>query len=268
MSDAKTIWATHADEEVGDSFAAPNIHFTPLTGLGRLLLHSARHRLYNYAIEDAPKTAWLKQALEGSGPRALDVGVRTGAGARFLKANGKHVYGIDIADRYIEYCKAHQFIENGWVCNIEAETIPGGPYDVILLSEVIEHILDGQSALKRLASALKPGGLLLITTPNLAFMLNRLRLLCGRDLDVLTMDRGVEGNQHIRVFTARLLKKLCSEAGLDVDNISGDGLPLSLGKHIKSSGSSYPVMITIGGTLFPTFSRTLYVRARRQNPTD
>ena len=137
-------------------------------------------------------------------------------------------------------------------------------YDVVLLSEVIEHVLDGGDVLKRIARAMNPGGRLLITTPNLGFIENRLALLFGRDLTSLTMDRGEVGNQHIRVFTARLLRRLCAQAGLVADMVGSDGIPVSVARLI-SSGETYPSLVSI--PIPPTFGRTIYVRAVKPSGT-
>lgn len=58
-----------------------------------------------------------------------------------------------------------------------------GRYPVILLVEVLEHLLVNPRALVRsLRDHLVPGGLLFVTTPNVARLTNRVRLLRGRSI--------------------------------------------------------------------------------------
>jgi 2-polyprenyl-3-methyl-5-hydroxy-6-metoxy-1,4-benzoquinol methylase len=66
--------------------------------------------------------------------------------------------------------------------NLAAEDPPVGRlFDVIFFSEVIEHLpIPGHVALERLRMRLRPGGLLLCSTPNLYRMRNVIFLATGR----------------------------------------------------------------------------------------
>lgn len=58
---------------------------------------------------------------------------------------------------------------------------PRDYYDLIIFSEVIEHLQGNpRKALRHLLQSLKPGGRLLLTTPNLSRLLNRVKMLIGR----------------------------------------------------------------------------------------
>ena len=50
------------------------------------------------------------------------------------------------------------------VADISADDL-GGPYDVVVCSEVLEHVVNPHRAIEGLYKALKPGGLLAVTTP-------------------------------------------------------------------------------------------------------
>jgi SAM-dependent methyltransferase len=105
---------------------------------------------------------------------------------------------------------------------------PDGSIDVILASEVIEHVFDPDAMVELCKRLLKPGGLLVITTPNLASALNRLALLLGRqpaDTEVSTVSRfGYPGAchrpvvGHIRVFTFGALLEFLRFHGLAVQH--------------------------------------------------
>jgi 2-polyprenyl-3-methyl-5-hydroxy-6-metoxy-1,4-benzoquinol methylase len=261
-------WDNLARSEASTEAQVP-IDIRARTLLGRALLTVTRRRVYTYAVEDAPKMRWIERAITGTGPLTLDVGVRTGSNAAFFSARGKRCFGIDLARQYVDYCKSKQLIEAGSACNVETDEIPTprtydpslpAAYDLVFFGEIIEHLMDGGAALKKIAGVIRPGGFLIITTPNLAYLLNRLRLLVGRDLDSLTIDHGEIGNQHVRVFTSHLLKRLCNVAGLTVDMVGGDGLPVDVTRHVSFGGN--PVNFSIPAPA--TMSRGLYVRARRR----
>jgi 2-polyprenyl-3-methyl-5-hydroxy-6-metoxy-1,4-benzoquinol methylase len=42
-----------------------------------------------------------------------------------------------------------------------------GPFDAVTMFDVIEHLVDPMDALRRIRSVLRPGGLLVVTTPNI-----------------------------------------------------------------------------------------------------
>jgi SAM-dependent methyltransferase len=109
-----------------------------------------------------------------------------------------------------------------------ARQIPDRSIDVIVASEVIEHVFDPDAMVELCKRLLKPGGLLVITTPNLASALNRLALLLGRqpaDTEVSTVSmfgypgalhRPVVG--HIRVFTFGALLEFLRFHGLAIQH--------------------------------------------------
>jgi 2-polyprenyl-3-methyl-5-hydroxy-6-metoxy-1,4-benzoquinol methylase len=269
MTTPASYWDEHASADVSAVAERTRAQRpVPRTLAGRCLNALAPARVYSYAVEDAPKLRWLERALAGTGPLTLDVGVRTGSNAAFFSAHGKRCFGLDLAQAYVDHCKAERLIEDGAVCNVESDEIPTpasfdaslpAGYDLVFFGEIIEHLLDGAAVIRKLAGIVRPGGHLVITTPNLASLVNRVRLLFGRDLDPLTIDRGEVGNQHIRVFTLRLLTKMCAEAGLTVDLAGGDGLPVAVSRHFDAGGE--PVYFSI--PLPASMSHGIYVRARR-----
>lgn len=273
----KTLWENKALAEIGsDVETAREIKFRARTPIGAALLFLVGRNIFSYKFVDAPKMAWLSKALAETGEHLLDVGVRTGNLASFFQRQGKRVYGIDIAQKYVDHCITVGHIEAGSVCNVETDKIPTpdtfgdnlpDSYDVIFMGEVLEHLLEGGFVLKKLSRVIKPGGHVILTTPNLAYLGNRIRLLFGRDLNALTIDRGEIGNQHIRVFTVRLIKRLCREAGLEVDMVGSNGIPISLARHIEivDSANNHLPLIIFPGTRWPipTIGHSIFIRARR-----
>ncbi|MEU4446184.1 class I SAM-dependent methyltransferase [Actinosynnema sp. NPDC050801] len=88
-----------------------------------------------------------------------------------------------------------------------------GALDGILAGEVIEHVYDPASLLAECHRVLRPGGVLVLTTPNLATPQDRLRFLFGH------APRHVDPfheylHLHIRPFTAGLLATGLRLAGL------------------------------------------------------
>jgi 2-polyprenyl-3-methyl-5-hydroxy-6-metoxy-1,4-benzoquinol methylase len=88
-----------------------------------------------------------------------------------------------------------------------------GRYDIALCFENIEHIIDDKKLLCGIADCLKPGGRLLLTTPNLLY-----RSITLADMGPFSQ---VETGWHVRRgYNRKMLEELCKHAGLEVEEIS------------------------------------------------
>lgn len=88
-----------------------------------------------------------------------------------------------------------------------------GPYDAILLCEVIEHIARWPAeVLSELRGSLKVGGVLLITTQNLHRLSNRMRMLFGKRLFAHFVPEELM-MAHLREYTTEELTFLFQRAG-------------------------------------------------------
>jgi hypothetical protein len=100
-----------------------------------------------------------------------------------------------------------------------------GPYEAIVYGDVLEHLSDPLGVLLKLDQALTPGGVVVISVPNVAHVWVRLSLLVGR-FDYVS--RGILDRSHLRFFTRRTLLDLVGAAGLEVTELSVTPAPLPL----------------------------------------
>jgi SAM-dependent methyltransferase len=152
-------------------------------------------------------------------PRGLDVlDVACGSGvhgAEFKRQYGHRVVGVDISAASIE--KARTRLDEAYVADItRPELYPAfgrSRFDVIVLSDILEHITDPLDVLSRHLPLLAPGGHVLISLPNIAIWNVRFALLFGRFeyTDTGTLDR-----THMRCFTRRSLRQFLADAGLGI----------------------------------------------------
>lgn len=128
---------------------------------------------WNYAFDvsweagsrDWPTKNKLIKALTLPEDRLLDVGCGTGALLRFLKEEGyKNLEGLEISKRAVEVLGQHGI-------TMHHAKLPDLPllneqYDVVVASQVLEHIIRRQKFLRGLKQILKPSGSLIIFVPN------------------------------------------------------------------------------------------------------
>ena len=89
-----------------------------------------------------------------------------------------------------------------------------GPYDQVLLADVLEHTPEPDAVLRDLVGLLTPGGSVVVSLPNIAYALARLRLLRG----VWRYERtGIFDDTHLRFFTRATAREMLERAGLRVE---------------------------------------------------
>ncbi len=139
------------------------------------------------------------------GGMLLDVGTANGTTASVAQDFGYTALGIDIHSGY-----AQQVTDMG-VAFLEADIatsdLGGQKFDVILMGDVIEHVVDAKAALENVKRLLTPGGLLWLSTPNYEGAWTR----ALKTADPMWME-----GEHIHYFSLRSLKRLLADIGLMV----------------------------------------------------
>ena len=111
----------------------------------------------------------VAKCLPPSGGSILDLGCGPGTFLGHFAAGYQHALGIDLAEAQIEYARRRYGNDR---VRFEAEDVAAfrrsGEFDAIVSIEVIEHLPPGQMQpfLRSIVRLLKPGGTLVITTPN------------------------------------------------------------------------------------------------------
>ena len=150
--------------------------------------------------------------LTGSNKRVLEVGPATGYITEALQKRGCRVTAIE-NDR-VAAESAAQFCERMIVGDVEqidfAAAFQGELFDVVVFGEVLEHLVDPHRALLEAAKALRPGGYVVASVPNVAHASVRLTLLGGA---FPYTELGLLDHTHLRFFTRDTLKNLFKQAG-------------------------------------------------------
>lgn len=178
--------------------------------------------------------------------RALEVGCLDGRFLTQLDECGWTVAGVDLQPQAPDWIVEHD----------AAKPLPfEREFDLVLAVEVIEHIADTDAFLANCARVLKPGGTIVITTPNLLFWVNRLLMLFGR------RPRFAYEDYHVRMFVVDdLLAKVSRR--FEVNDLRGSHV-LFGPRH----GRPFEIFSRLGD-LAPSLSAHLIVTARGRNATE
>ncbi|MEW5902978.1 MAG: class I SAM-dependent methyltransferase [Pseudomonadota bacterium] len=178
-------------------------------------LLSLAHRLIRLAYLPAFIASGLKldagalrfMALGDVTPgRLLDVGCGGGRFLRRMQKRGWQVVGTDFDEQATRKVSDRYGIETH-VGDLPQCALPAASFDAITLSQAIEHLYDPQATLRECLRLLKPGGLLVLTTPNATSI--------GAS-EFGASWRGWEAPRHLQLFTVASLSALTRAAGLDI----------------------------------------------------
>lgn len=207
----------------------------------------------------------LEMTGEGRGRRLLDVGCFDGFVAELFTRRGWRVTGVDASPGAVAIAKTR--CEEAVVSEIGRGPLPfpDASMDAVFAGEVLEHLFYTEDFLEEMRRLLKPGGFLVLSTPNLANWANRICLLFGwqpffteigaRPSQAGNPLRGVtEPAGHIRVFTASSLLHLLRTTGWTDLRLSGADLMQKRGVAAVDRFLS---------RRFPTLASDLIVKARK-----
>ncbi len=158
----------------------------------------------------------IERFMPGRGD-LLEVGCGRGWMLSQAKRSGWNPRGLEVAGSAISHLLPEVA---GLVDTISGESgferIPASRYDVVCSYQVFEHLLNPAAALASWVRALRPGGLLVLDTPNAGSLGS---LLHGR--------RWVHHArlEHFTLFTVRALRRLLRSCGLRILHVGGGGAP-------------------------------------------
>ena len=158
----------------------------------------------------------------------VDVGCGEGTATYLVKRldPGNTVIGIDWSAMALRQARARGVlaVQGG----IDSLPLPDASVDVVIMSELIEHLVDTDAAAEEARRVLRPGGTLLLSTPNLAAWYNR--GLIGLGIQPVFSEvslKGIYGRPgqevvgHLRLFTRRALEEFLVARGFTCERVCG-----------------------------------------------
>lgn len=200
-------------KDTGSNAAGPAWAARPvsLAAAGESLSNSA-----NYYESDRSEMIAFLPSDPG---RLLDVGCGEGLFGQAVKKRFPRceTWGVELVTKAAEKAASR----NDRVINVplEQSDIPAEYFDVVTMNDVLEHIAWPASTLAEVKRVLKPDGALVISLPNVQFLLNVLNLVLRNDWQY--QDSGILDHTHMRFYTTKSASRLVEDAGFRVEKIVG-----------------------------------------------
>lgn len=187
--------------------------------------------------------------------RVLDIGSGAGVGASLIARTlrAQEVVCIDLSVAALREVRKAGFAP--LIASAEGHQLPfpDSTFDVVILDEVIEHLVDTDSIMDEIHRVLRGDGQLLISTPNLASWFNRISLLLGVQPAFSEVSfRKVYGRPgsglvgHLRLFTKRAFIEFVNDKGFTATKVVGIPFP-ELPKFIRPVDALLSRITSIAG---------------------
>jgi 2-polyprenyl-3-methyl-5-hydroxy-6-metoxy-1,4-benzoquinol methylase len=148
----------------------------------------------------------------------LEIGCGTGATGALALSEGccGRFVGVELFEAAA--AEARDVLSEVITGNVETLDFDWQPaaFDAIIFSEVLEHLVEPGEVLKKLSRFVRPGGILLASSPNISHWRVIRELIMGR---FQLADQGVFDRTHLRWFTPDSFATMAEAAGFDIEEL-------------------------------------------------
>lgn len=211
-------------------------------------------------LADSPRIKSMLSLVNRMNPKKaniLDIGCHDGTFLSLVKNRNNNFFGLEASDWGVEKARKKGIEANQYFFNDEAK-LPYADnfFDVVAAGEIIEHIYDTDFFLSEIYRVLKPGGHLIISTPNIASLGRRLFLFFGLNPIIEVSPNESESVGHIRYFTFKTLKDILEKHNFKIVSAQSDCVNFSKNGKIKSA---------LLAKLFPTLGASAIIYAKKSS---
>jgi 2-polyprenyl-3-methyl-5-hydroxy-6-metoxy-1,4-benzoquinol methylase len=160
-----------------------------------------------------------------SNKKILDIGCHTGvllSRLRQARDDSSSYFGADLYDNlekefdYIDFLK----------CDLNEKELDkvfnNNAFDVVILADILEHLVNPWEALFNIKKILKPGANIAVSLPNSGHWFFRLKVLFGQ---INYESNGLFDITHLRFFTRKTAKELIFNQGYEIKKFNYSSLP-------------------------------------------
>ncbi len=182
-----------------------------------------------YPWKEIPGSSHLllleRAANRGDRISLLDLGFGSGDLVRRIRPRCRYLCGIE-ADAEAAR-EADDVLDDVYVGDLSEGLLRSwaSSFDVIVAGDILEHLSRPETLMAPIRSLLAPGGILLLSLPNIANVTTRLALLAGR-FDY--SERGILDRTHLRFFTRASARDLLVSYGFRIVGEWATPMPVEL----------------------------------------
>ena len=167
-----------------------------------------------------PELRAILEVRANAGEAWLDVGCGDGrTSGLWLQRRGCRYVGVDISATAVAQAQSHG-LDSRVIHDASELPFDDGTFSGVLAVELLEHLFEPQRAAAEFLRVLKPGGMLFVSLPNVAYWRRRLELLLLGRFDPLGDDLSIKEpwrDPHIRFFTPKTLGRMLRASGFEAD---------------------------------------------------
>lgn len=232
-------------------------HYEAMNYKALILKHFSR--IQNLQPESIKKEARYLNALE-PGSKFLDVGCGLGLGLAFANQFDCELYATEFDHRALDFVSDHFSVQT-FRGDVWSANYPDDFFDFIHISHVIEHVLDPKAYVREMKRIVKPGGIIAIGTPDISSALYK--LYRWTNLVRLKVPDVIDGLEHTFIFPKSVLKSLCENEGLIVQDHFTHTLGEKIGNLIRYK---MPIGKKVNRLIQNAFQVNQWIVCRKRSP--
>ena len=171
------------------------------------VVKSVKYRYADHVRSD------ILRAVPDDGKVIGSIGCGTGGTEGVLVKQGRQVHGVDISAEAINVARTRlssaRVVDSYELRPFEPETLDG-----LIVADVLEHMPLAKERLREFVHAVKPGGWVIISVPNMRYIDALWAFVVRGDWPEVTA--GIFDDTHVQVMTHKRLERWCHEAGLSI----------------------------------------------------
>lgn len=162
--------------------------------------------------------------------RMLDIGFGAGTLLKAGQKAGWQPFGLEVSLPAVEQARSRGF--ETFHGSLEESAYPDSHFDVVMASEILEHLPDPLADLREIARIIRPGGLFWATTPS------------ARGISYRFMKMGwsiLSPPEHTQIYSAKGVERLFGGAGFSQVRIRTMGVnPHEIVNYLKNNPDTRP----------------------------
>lgn len=183
--------------------------------------HNTHHELYalkNESYFGEARSDYIGQLPESQTASILEIGCGNGATGALALASGKcgEYIGVEVFEPMAT--KASAVLTKVHLGNVETMELPyaAGHFDALVMSEVLEHLVNPEAVVEKIIGLIKPGGYIFASSPNIAHWRLIARLIKGR---FEYENQGIMDESHVHWFTPGSFEAMFNKHGVSTVNV-------------------------------------------------